>query len=187
MKNILISLIFICGILNADSLIGKKYDNSITLKNEVLHVKKKTQEQNSFLPTLANTNDMYENLNLKDDYLCPIKDVKISKYKKWLGFVEYENGDIIALSSPKYTFAYLNKNPENIKNIYVTDYETEKIIDAKKAFYVFGSKIASVGGDDVVPFEKEEDAKVFLEKNSGKNIYKYERMDKKFIDYLEMR
>ena len=190
MKKIYILLIFVASFLNSQSLAGKTYNNNIVLKNEIVYAKKNKLEQNSFMSNLTNVNnDIYQNFNIKDDYLCPIKGVKINEHKDWLGFIEYENGDIMAISSPKYTFAYYNKEKDikKIKNIYVTDFDSKKIIDAKKAFYVFGSKIVSIGGDDVVPFEKEDKAKEFLEKNSGKKIYKFDRMDKNFIDYLEMR
>ena len=45
----------------------------------------------------------------------------------------------------------------------------------------------SVGGDDVIPFAKESDAQEFLEKNSGKKIYRHDRIDKKFIEFLDLR
>jgi nitrous oxide reductase accessory protein NosL len=45
----------------------------------------------------------------------------------------------------------------------------------------------SVGGDDIIPFEKESDAKEFLEKQSGKKIFGIDRMNANFINYLEMR
>ncbi|QKF73095.1 NosL domain-containing protein [Aliarcobacter faecis] len=133
----------------------------------------------------------YKDLNLKQD-MCPVKNVPIEKHKDWLGYVEFNDGKIIALSSPKYSFAYYlkelnhNKN-ENIKAIYVTDFKTKKIIDAKTAYYVFGSNLMSVGGDDVIPFELESDAKEFFDTKHGKQIYRFDRMTENFINYLDMR
>ena len=74
-----------------------------------------------------------------------------------------------------------------VKNIYVTDYKTKKIIDAKTAYYVFGSNIMSVGGDDVIPFALESDAKEFYKEKHGRQIYRFDRMTENFINYLDMR
>lgn len=133
----------------------------------------------------------YESLNITQE-ICPIKDVSIPKNKDWLGYIQYTNGDITALSSPKYTFVLYIKETEvlkrdNIANLYLTDHKTGKLIDAKTAYYVFGSRIMSVGGDDIIPFAKESDAKEFLDNNGGKHIYRVDRMTANFINYLDMR
>lgn len=131
----------------------------------------------------------YKELNLKQE-LCPIKGVSIEKYKDWLGYVEFDDGHIVAVSSPKYTFSYYfleEKSNKKMKAIYLTDYKTKKIIDAKSAFYVFGSNLMSIGGDDIIPFLKEEDSKNFFDKSNGKKIFRYERMTENFINYLDLR
>ncbi|MCT7553901.1 nitrous oxide reductase accessory protein NosL [Aliarcobacter butzleri] len=131
----------------------------------------------------------YKDLNLKQE-LCPIKNVSIEKYIDWLGYIEFADGSIVAISSPKYTFVYYfieEKNNKNIKGIYLTDNKTKKIINAKNAFYVFGSNLMSIGGDDVIPFSEEEDSKEFFDRAHGKKIFKYERMTENFINYLDLR
>ena len=76
---------------------------------------------------------------------------------------------------------------DSVKSIYVTDYKSKKLIDAKTAYYVFGSNIMSVGGDDLIPFSLENDAKEFFKVNNGKQIYRFDRMTENFINYLDMR
>lgn len=181
----LVLLIFVINLIfvSANSIVGNVYSNDMILKNEVLQL-------NVNSSSLLNKNMLYKNL-VKKEYLCPIKGVKINKNIDWLGFVEYKDGTIIAISSPKYTFSYYNtklaKEKNEISNILVTDFYTKKIIDAKKAFYVFGSNVMSIGGDDIIPFEDEKSANDFLLKNSGKNIYKFNRMNERFIEYLNMK
>ncbi|AXK48803.1 hypothetical protein CRU87_04595 [Aliarcobacter trophiarum LMG 25534] len=132
----------------------------------------------------------YKDLDLKQES-CPIKTVAIEKHKDWLGYIELKDGKIVALSSPKYTFAYMlieqKKDEKSVLNIYVTDFKTKKIIDAKTAYYVFGSNIMSVGGDDVIPFALESDAKEFYKEKHGRQIYRFDRMTENFINYLDMR
>lgn len=158
MKKVIFSILFFISSLFSADILDKNYNDVKTLVQEV----------------------------------CPIKSVSIENHKDWIGIVEGKDGNLVALSSPKYTFAYelLQKKREgedSVKNIYVTDFKTKKLIDAKTAFYVFGSNIMSIGGDDVIPFALESDAKEFFDKNHGRQIYKYDRMNENFINYLDMR
>jgi nitrous oxide reductase accessory protein NosL len=133
----------------------------------------------------------YNDLGLKSELICPIKNVPIEKHKDWLGYIQYNDNTIDAVSSPKYAFNFFHtealKHFAGIYKLYMTDFKTGKLIDASEAYYVFGSRIMSVGGDDIIPFANEADAKEFLEANSGKKIYRFDRMDKNFINYLDMR
>ena len=134
----------------------------------------------------------YKEISKLVQEVCPIKNVDIDKHKDWAGYVELKDGSIVALSSSKYTFAYMKimqkrEGKDSIKNIYVTDYKSKKLIDAKTAYYVFGSNIMSVGGDDLIPFSLENDAKEFFKVNNGKQIYRFDRMTENFINYLDMR
>jgi nitrous oxide reductase accessory protein NosL len=133
----------------------------------------------------------YNDLGLKSELICPIKSVPIEKHKEWLGYIQYNDNSVDAISSPKYAFNFFHtealKHFAGIYKLYMTDFKTGKLIDASEAYYVFGSRIMSVGGDDIIPFANETDAKEFLEANSGKKIYRFDRMDKNFINYLDMR
>ena len=134
----------------------------------------------------------YKEISKLVQEVCTIKNVDIDKHKDWAGYVELKDGSIVALSSSKYTFAYMlivqkREGQDSVKNIYVTDYKSKKLIDAKTAYYVFGSNIMSVGGDDLIPFSLENDAKEFFKVNNGKQIYRFDRMTENFINYLDMR
>jgi nitrous oxide reductase accessory protein NosL len=66
----------------------------------------------------------------------------------------------------------------DIKNIFVSDYYSLKKIDAKKAYYVIGSTVYGPMGNELIPFELLEDAKVFAQDYSGKKILKYSEISK---------
>lgn len=133
----------------------------------------------------------FDVLGLKADLMCPIKAVPIGAHKKWLGYIQYNDDSIQPVSSPKYAFNFFHtealRHFAGIYKLYMTDFKTGKLIDASEAYYVFGSRVMSVGGDDIIPFAEEADAQAFLEANSGKKIYRFDRMDKNFINYLDMR
>lgn len=130
-------------------------------------------------------------IKIAKDAQCPIKYVPLEKHRDWFGVIQLRDGKEIVLSSPKYTFQYFylegKKHEEGINGIYLTDYKTKLLVNAIDAYYVFGSNIMSVGGDDLIVFADEEDAKEFSAKHKGKKIYRHDRMTKKFVDYLEKR
>jgi nitrous oxide reductase accessory protein NosL len=133
----------------------------------------------------------YEDLNITDTQVCPVKQVTLPKNRDFIGVVVYKDNSFDVTSSPKYTFKqmyYVQKSKEEeVQKVYVTDYKTKKLIDTQTAYYVFGSTLMSVGGDDIIPFAKQKDAQAFMQKHKGKKIYTIERMSERFIDYLEIR
>ena len=56
----------------------------------------------------------------------------------------------------------------------VTDYYSQKSIDAIKAFYVIGSDIYGPMGNELIPFEYEDEAKTFSMDHKGRKVVKFE-------------
>jgi len=133
----------------------------------------------------------YEDLNITDTQVCPVKQVTLPQNRDFIGVVVYKDNSFDVTSSPKYTFKQMhhvqNTKEKEVAKVYVTDYKTKKLIDTQKAYYVFGSTLMSVGGDDIIPFAHQKDAQEFMQQYKGKKIYTIERMSEKFIDFLEIR
>lgn len=133
----------------------------------------------------------YEDLNITPTQVCPVKQVPLEKNRDFIGVVVYKDNSFDVTSSPKYTFKqfhYMQKTKEKeVVKTFVTDYKTKKLIDTQNAYYVFGSTLMSVGGDDIIPFAHENDAKAFMQQHKGKQLYRVDRMSEKFIDFLEIR
>ena len=55
------------------------------------------------------------------------------------------------------------KELSDIAVIYVTDYYSMKPTDGRKAYYVIESNVFGPMGRELIPFEKEPEAKEFLE------------------------
>ncbi|ARQ97930.1 nitrous oxide reductase accessory protein NosL [Campylobacter lanienae] len=119
---------------------------------------------------------------------CPIKFIDVFKYPDWIAAIEYKNGKKVLFSSAKQMFYYLyTSKPKEvvpIKKLYVTDYKTKELIEATDAFYIFGSRIVSYSGDDLIPFASYEDAKEFTTQTSASRIFEFSKINKKLIDYL---
>ena len=68
---------------------------------------------------------------------------------------------------------YEKAKRERISKILVTDYYSQKAIDARVAFYVIGSDIYGPMGDELIPFINEEEAKTFYKDHYAKKILKF--------------
>ena len=123
-------------------------------------------------------------------YLLPLK-----KYPKWICEAEQKSGKRVFFSSVKSMMSVYLHQPyfikhkvldSNITKLYVQDYLNGKKVDAKKAKYLFGSHIVGPHGDDLIPFESDTNAKLFMLKNGGTKILPFSKISKGLIRYLDM-
>ena len=125
----------------------------------------------------------------------PIFMMPLKKYPKWLCEATLENGkkmQFISVKSMMQVYQhqeYFKRHKlldTQIKNIYVQDYLNGRKVDASKAVYVFGSRIIGPHGDDLIPFESQDSAKLFMIKNGGTKILPFAKLTKGLIKYLDM-
>ena len=122
-------------------------------------------------------------MNFTKDTLCVVRNFKVYKDPKWVAKVELKNGKSIFFSSPKSMFEFYHrpgkwfdigvKSEKDFKNIIVTDYLTMEPINARDAYYIYGSRATSPAGDDLVAIGDKQAAKDFSKKYSGKRIFKF--------------
>ena len=79
------------------------------------------------------------------------------------------------------------KSEDDFKKMWVTDYTSLEAIDAKKAFYVYGSNKISPAGDDLVAFSTFLDADIFAKQNNGKRVFKFHKVSDALIRLLNGR
>ena len=145
----------------------------------------------------AFADDIKYDMNFTKETSCEIRKVKIYENPAWASKIDFTNGKSAFFCSPKSMFEfYYNeekwetfgiKSTSDFKNILVTDYKTLKIIDATKAFFVYGSNKISPAGDDLVAFDSKEEAQKFLEKNNGKRILSFTEVKNSLIRLLNGR
>lgn len=121
---------------------------------------------------------------------CPIKFIDVFTHPNWIAALEYKDGQKVLFSSVKPMFHYLyeissSEHSAPIKTIYVSDFSSGDLIEASEAFYVFGSRIMSASGDDLIAFATIDAAREFATKNSGHKILEFKDINKNLIDYLE--
>jgi nitrous oxide reductase accessory protein NosL len=69
--------------------------------------------------------------------------------------------------------------------LYVTDYYTLALIDGFRAYYVLGSDVCGPMGRELVPFEKEADAREFLKDHKGQSIKRFKDITYEIIKGLD--
>jgi len=102
---------------------------------------------------------------------CLVRHLKVYKEPKWVAKIMLQNGKNIFFSSPKSMIEFYHqpgkwfdvgvKSEKDFKQILVTDYDTMEPINARGAFFVYGSNVTSPAGDDLVPFANYDTAQRF--------------------------
>ncbi len=113
---------------------------------------------------------------------CPVCGMFVYKYPRWAAQIFYkDNGKEKHLSfdgvKDMMKF-YLNPSKwgdykgikEKITKMKVTNYYTQKAIDAQKAYYVVGSDVLGPMGKELIPFSTKEEAEKFIKDHKGKVV-----------------
>ena len=142
-------------------------------------------------------NEIKFDMNFTKDTSCEIRKRKLYQNPIWASKIEFKNGKNAFFCSPKSMFEfYFNEEKwktfeiqslSDFTNILITDYKTSKIVDAKKAFFVYGSSKISPAGDDLVAFESKEDASNYLQNNNGKRIFSFDEVKNSLVRLLNGR
>ena len=145
------------------------------------------------LTSLVGAENSYK-MDFDKETICLVRKIKVYENPKWASKIELKNGKKVFFSSPKSMIEFYNqpgkwfdvgvKDENDFKEILVTDFNTLKPIDAKGAFYVYGTNATSPAGDDLVPFSSYEEAKKFASKHNGKRVLAFNQIPSAIIDLL---
>ncbi|PLY16046.1 hypothetical protein CVO_03375 [Sulfurimonas sp. CVO] len=145
------------------------------------------------LVCVLTANDSY-NMNFDRETTCTVRNFKVYEAPQWVCKIELNSGKELFFCSPKSMLEFYLvpgrwyhvgvKSESDFKNIVVTDYETLKPINARGAFYVYGSNTISPAGDDLIPFATYDAAKKFASEHNGKRILSFTEISVGLIDWL---
>jgi len=133
-------------------------------------------------------------MNFDKETIGLVRKMPVYKTPKWVAKVVTKDSKEYFFLSPKSMIEFYY-NPEkwpetkvessdDLKEIVVTDYKTLKPIDARYAFYIYGSNKISMAGDDLPAFENISDAKEYMNTNNGRRILKFDEVKKGLIQLL---
>jgi nitrous oxide reductase accessory protein NosL len=122
-------------------------------------------------------------IELKEGEKCPVCGMFTYKYPKWAAQIFYKHKDhehhysfdgvkdmMKFYFNPLKWGDYTASKKKNITKILVTDYYSQKAIDATKAYYVIRSDTYGPMGHELIPFKTKQDAQTFKIDHQGKHI-----------------
>lgn len=124
---------------------------------------------------------------------CPVCGMFVAKYPDWLTAVRFKDGSHVYFDGAKDMFKYLQdlkrfdrtRKPEEIQAVLVMDYYRLSWIDAPRAWYVLGSDVYGPMGRELIPLEKEADAKEFMKDHKGVQIIRFADVKMEVIKTLD--
>jgi nitrous oxide reductase accessory protein NosL len=126
----------------------------------------------------------YKKLTVTKEDKCPVCGMLLYKYPRWVSRIEYSDKNV-SFDGIKDMMKYYFEHPNNIKNMLVQEYYTQKVIDAKKAYYVIGSDIYGPMGNELIAFKDEESAKRFYLDHKGKQILTFDEIKPEAVYKLD--
>jgi nitrous oxide reductase accessory protein NosL len=120
-------------------------------------------------------------VEIKKDDRCSVCGMFVAKYKTWIAQIIFSDSSYAAFDGPKDMFKYYlqlskyapAKKSSDIAAVYVTEYYSAKLMDARKMYYVVGSNVLGPMGDELIPVASEEKAREFMKDHKGKDILKF--------------
>lgn len=108
-------------------------------------------------------------IQVTKDEKCPICGMFVYKYPKWAAQIFYKDMHY-SFDGVKDMMKYYFDNKDGIVKILVTDYYSQKAIDAMSAYYVLGSDVYGPMGKELIPFSSQKEAKAFSMDHKGYKV-----------------
>jgi copper chaperone NosL len=124
---------------------------------------------------------------------CPVCGMFVAKYPDWVAAVTFKDGTRVFFDGVKDMLKYYfnmtkyapGKTAADIQAIHVTDYYRLEPIDGRQAFYVVGSDVYGPMGKELIPFEKEAEAREFMKDHKGKLVLTFDQIDLPLVTGLD--
>ena len=124
---------------------------------------------------------------------CPVCGMFVAKYPDFIAQIVFRDGSVAFFDGVKDMFKYyLNMDKYNsrqkktdIESVYVNDYYSLTLVDGLKAYYIQGSDVFGPMGKELIPFEKEQEAKEFMRDHKGKTLLRFQDISGQIIKGLD--
>lgn len=133
-----------------------------------------------------------------EDEKCPVCGMFTYKYPRWAAQIFFAHNnhehhlsfdgvkDLMKFYfNPTQWGNYQHIHTKTITKILVTNYYTQKAIDAKSAFYVIGSDIYGPMGHELIPFGSLQEAMSFKNDHRGAKIVRFDEITQTMVYVLD--
>ncbi len=110
---------------------------------------------------------------------CPVCGMKASMYPNWNAEIVFKDGSYVAFDGPKDMFRfyfhpekYSKHSQSEIEDIYVTEYYSTRVVNAKDpdVYFILGSDVYGPMGVELVPVKGKAQAETFMKDHHGKRM-----------------
>ncbi len=120
-------------------------------------------------------------LQIKKSDKCAVCGMFVSGYGNWAAEIVFRDGTYAAFDGPKDMFRYYlnlskfnpSKKQSDIAGVFVTEYYSTKMMEARGLFFVRGSDVMGPMGAELVPVASMEKARTFMKDHSGRKILRF--------------
>lgn len=125
-----------------------------------------------------------ETISVEESEKCPICGMFVYKYPKWAAQIFYGDKHL-SFDGVKDMMKYFFMHKEEVLKMVVSDYYSQKALNAKEAYYVVGSDVYGPMGEELIPFAKESEAKTFYMDHKGSKILRFDEITEMEIKKLD--
>lgn len=120
-------------------------------------------------------------VDVKQNDRCPVCGMLVYKFKSWQAQIVFNDGAFAAFDGPKDMLKYYfamnkygsSKKTSDIAAVYVTEYYSARLMDARALFYVAGSDVYGPMGPELVPLANEASARTFMKDHNAGKVLKF--------------
>jgi copper chaperone NosL len=124
---------------------------------------------------------------------CPVCGMFVAKYPDFLAQIIFTDGSYALFDGAKDMFKYyfnlkkynISKHSSDMAAVYVTDYYSMNAANGRNTYYVVGSNVFGPMGNELIPFEKEGEAKEFMTDHAGKMVVRFDAVTPELIKGLD--
>jgi len=129
-------------------------------------------------------------IEIKKDDKCRVCGMFVAHYKEWIAQIIFSDGTYAVFDGPKDMTRYYNglakynpsKKQSDIAAVYVTEYYSARLMDARKMFYVSGSDVSGPMGQEFIPVDTEKKAREFMQDHGGKKILRFPELSREALE-----
>ncbi len=127
---------------------------------------------------------------------CPVCGMMPAKFPKWVAEIVFTDGSYAVFDGPKDMFRYYfhmakytKKTHADIEAIYVTEYYTGQMVNARAGdvYFIMGSDVMGPMGMELVPVKGRKNAQTFMRDHKGKKMLLFGQVTPAALPKMKMK